>query len=220
MHEPTDRRDPLLDPPTWAPSWLPTIDDARGVRALRWLVGMVLVAGLAACVSEGADAPADPELGAPVDATTTIGADGGGDSLAGRFGTIAATLRTASGELLELCLLHADTAEQRSQGLMQVTDLEGHDGMLFSNDAPSEGPFYMYRTLLPLTIAWWDGEGRFVSRTDMTPCESDDPATCERYPPAGPYRLALEVEQGSPLVEHLAPDATLTVTGGSCTASA
>lgn len=215
--------DPLLDPPPWAPSWLPTVDDARGLRIMRWVVGLVFVAGLAACVSEGADSPADPEVGVDpsstsADAATTTSTPQG--ELAGRFGTIAARLQTAAGELIELCLLHADTVEERSQGLMQVTDLEGHDGMLFSNDAPSEGPFYMYRTLLPLTIAWWDGDGRFVSTTDMVPCESEDPAACERYPPAGPYRLALEVVQGSPLAAHLQDGATLTPTGEACPAPA
>jgi uncharacterized membrane protein (UPF0127 family) len=212
-----DGRDPLLDPPDWAPSWLPTFDDVRGFRALRWIVGAVFVVGLAAWVTEGANSPADPVVGATGDATSTTAAP---DGLAARFGTIGARLQSVTGELFELCLLLADTPEERSQGLMAVTDLEGHDGMLFSNDAPSEGPFYMYRTVLPLTIAWWDGEGGFVSATDMVPCESEDPEACERYPPAAPYRLGLEVVQGDPLAAHFQPGSTLTVTGGSCPAPA
>lgn len=204
-------RDPLLDPPSWAPSWLPTVDDVREMRLARWLIGAVLAAGLVACVSEGANAPADPEVAAPASAVS---------DLAGRFGTVAARLTTAAGEVLELCLLHADTVEERSQGLMRVTDLEGHDGMLFSNDAPSDAPFYMFRTILPLTIAWWDDAGTFVSRADMAPCESKDPADCERYPPAGPYRLGLEVVQGSPVAQRFEPGATLVPTGEACAAPA
>ncbi|MFP5321909.1 MAG: DUF192 domain-containing protein, partial [Acidimicrobiia bacterium] len=122
------------------------------------------------------------------------------------------------GEVLELCLLHADTDEERAQGLMQVTDLEGHDGMLFSVDQPSEGAFYMYRTVTPLTIAWFDPGGAFVSRADMAPCASDDPAACERYPPGGAWTSAIEVVQGDPLAERFEPGATLTVTGGACAA--
>jgi uncharacterized membrane protein (UPF0127 family) len=205
-------RDPLLDPPDWAPSWLPTIDDVRGARLLRWLVTAVFVAGVAACVTEGANSPADPELGAPITAAT--GPAPG--SLAAQFGTVAAQLVALSGEVIELCLLHADTIEERSTGLMQVTDLEGHDGMLFSSEEPTDGSFYMYRTLLPLTISWWDAEGAFVSRTDMVPCESEDPAACERYPAAGPYRFAIEVTQGSPLAERFEPGARLQVGTDAC----
>lgn len=207
--------DPLLDPPSWAPTWLPTIDDVRGARLLRWLVTAVFLAGVAACVTEGADSPADPELGA---ATTDAAPDptGAVGSLAERFGTVAAQLVAVSGEVLQLCLLHADTTEERSSGLMQVTDLEGHDGMLFSTAEPSDGAFYMYRTLLPLTIAWWDGEGAFVSRADMAPCESEDPAGCERYPPAGPYRFAVEVVQGAPLAARFEPGARLQVGTDAC----
>ena len=207
--------DPLLDPPSWAPSWLPTIDDLRGIRVLRWLVTAVFVAGVAACVTEGADSPADPELGAPTSATSAPSAG----SLAEQFGTVAARLVELSGQVVELCLLHADTAEERSRGLMQVTDLDGHDGMLFTMDGPSDGPFYMYRTLLPLTISWWDTDGAFVSRTDMAPCESEDPATCERYPPAAPYRYAVEVTQSAPLAAAFAPGARLEVGTTACPAA-
>lgn len=221
--------DPLLDPPSWAPSWLPTVDDVRGFRVLRWVVYAVLFAGLASCMSRGADSPADPVLG-PESATTatTAPVDGSAapatlptepvdiDELAGVFGTAVARLVSASGDVLELCVLQADTTQERSQGLMQVTDLGAYDGMVFANDAPVEGPFYMYRTLLPLTVAWWDQTGAFVSAADMTPCEATDASTCERYPPAGPYLLALEVPQGSPLAARFAPGASLRLTDQAC----
>lgn len=212
--------DPLLDPPPWAPSWLPTIDDVRGARVLRWLVTAVFLAGVAACVTEGADSPADPELGAAtIDAPTSAPASVPG-SLAAQFGTVAAQLVALSGEVLELCLLHADTVEERSTGLMQVTDLEGHDGMLFSTEEPVEGAFYMYRTVLPLTISWWGGDGAFVSRADMVPCGSEDPAACERYPAGGPYRYAVEVVQGDPLAARFEPGARLQVGTDACAAPA
>lgn len=208
-------RDPLLDPPAWAPSWLPSIDDVRGARLLRWLVTAVFVAGVTAGVTEGADSPADPELGTATTDAPGQAAEPPG-SLAERFGTVAAQLVALSGDVLELCLLHADTIEERSTGLMQVTDLEGHDGMLFSTEEPSDGAFYMYRTLLPLTISWWDGDGAFVSRADMVPCESEDPATCERYPAGGPYRFAIEVVQGAPLASTFEPGARLQVGTDAC----
>lgn len=222
--------DPLLDAPSWAPSWLPTVDDLRGTRMLRWMVGIVFFAGLAACVSRGADSPADPVLGPRPSSTlapsggTSSGADapsGAGDTateLAAIFGTVLGELVSASGELLELCLLRADTAEERSRGLMGVTDLRGHDGMVFVNDTTVASSFYMFDTQLPLTVAWWDETGAFVSATDMDPCESEDPAACPRHPPAGPYRLALEVEQGSSVARAFAPGASLRLTGDACRA--
>ena len=52
----------------------------------------------------------------------------------------------------------------------------------------------MKDTLIPLSIAWFDAEGRFVSATDMAPC-GDEPAAPPTAP-APPYRYALEVPQG------------------------
>jgi len=219
--------DPLLDAPDWAPSWLPTVDDVHRFRVLRWLVGAVFVAGLAACVTEGADSPADPELGAPL-TTTPFGETGddeqtgdgpaGGARLAELFGTVVASLTTVGGEVLELCLLHADEPAERSRGLMGVTSLGDHDGMLFSMDEPTEGSFYMFQTLVPLRIGWWDAQGELVRATDMVPCESEDPAACERYPSGGPYVYAIEVLEGSPLGATFVPGTRLEVTGGSCPA--
>lgn len=207
-----DRGDPLLDRPSWAPRWVPSVDDFRQRRRFRWVLTAVLFAGLAACVAEGADAPADPELGEPAPSTTdsVVG-------LAARFGTVVVELASASGQVLELCLLHADTPAERSQGLMHVTDFEGLDGMLFSNDEPVTNQFFMLDTPTPLTISWWAADGSFVSATDMTPCLDRDAAACERYGAAGPYLHAIEVPRGSLDPEVLAPGTRLSV-GGACSA--
>lgn len=197
-------RDPLLDRPRWLPRWFPTIDDVRAVRWLRRALWVVFVAGLASCVVESADSPADPEL------------EGAVSGLAQEFGTVIVELMTTSGEVLELCLLHADVPEERSQGLMGVTDLERHDGMLFSWDEDVQSNFVMVDTVTPLTISWWEADGTFVSSTDMTPCTEANDAECTRYPAAGPYRYAIEVFQGE--LPEAAPGATIDPSpGGSCT---
>lgn len=210
--EPVD--DPLLDPPSWAPTWLPTIDDGRAFRILRWAAGAVFVAGLAGCVAEGANQPADPVVEADEQGTPVAP----GSSLAARFGAVAARLVDLSGEVVELCLLHADTRPERAQGLMQVQDLEGHDGMLFTVEEPVTGAFYMYRTVLPLSIGWFDADGAFVSRADMAPCGAQDPGACERYPPGGAWSRAIEVVQGSPLAERFVAGTRLEVPGDACPA--
>lgn len=191
--------DPLLDRPSWAPAWL-SVDHVRGMRWFRWALGLVLAAGAAACVVESADRPADPVLEEP-------------SGLAAQFGTILVDVLTASGEALELCLLHAEVPEERSRGLMEVTDLEGHDGMLFSFDTDAQSNFVMIDTVTPLTISWWAADGSFVSSTDMAPCTEENDADCARYPAAGPYRYAIEVFQGDR--PELAEGATIALRPGS-----
>ncbi len=238
--------DPLLDPPRWAPSWLPTIDDVARIRRFRYLVLALLVAGLGACVVRGADSPADPELlpvgevpaedgsTGPVGDGPVVGTgDGGtGDGGTGESGTgeapsddvvglaeavglVRAELVDAAGEVLVLCLLDADQPGERSTGLMGVTDLSGVDGMLFTNEAERDGAFFMFRTLLPLTVGWWDDTGAFVGAADMVPCESDDSGECPRYPAPGPFRYGLEVVLGDPLADRFA-GSTLVRTGAPC----
>lgn len=202
--------DPLLDRPAWAPRWLPSIDDDRQVRVLRWVLGIVFAAGLTACITENADSPADPELGAATPAEAV-------SDLANAFGTIMVEIVTGTGEVLELCLLHADQPAERSRGLMQVTDLDGHDGMLFDNPAPVESQFVMINTVMPLSITWWQDGGAYLAGTDMTPCTEADPAACTRYPPGGPYRHAIEVPRGALADAGIDPSATLRVGQPSCT---
>lgn len=199
--------DPLLDRPSWAPAWFPAADDDVAMRWFRWVVRAVFAAGLMACVTEGANSPADPELGAPLAPS----------ALAAQFGTIMADIITGTGEVLELCLLHADDPTERSRGLMQVDDLEGHDGMLFSNDAPVEAPFIMVDTVMPLTITWWQDGGAFLSHTDMEPCTEADPAACPRYPAGGPYRYAIEVPKGAFGAAGIDAAARLELRGEGCT---
>lgn len=198
--------DPLLRRPDWAPSWVPSIEDDDQVRLLRWVLSAVFAVGLAACVVQSANSPADPYLG-----------EAAPSALAARFGTIVVEITTGAGEILELCLLHADEPEQRSQGLRGVTDLEGFDGMLFSNDAPVETQFVMIDTVMPLSIMWWRDDGSFLAATQMTPCTEADTATCTRYPAGAPYLHAIEVPQGSLATAGIDESSVLHVGDRSCT---
>ena len=109
------------------------------------------------------------------------------------------------------CLLLAQTPEERSRGLMEVTDLAGYPGMLFVFPSDSSGPFWMRNTPTPLSIAFVDDEGAIVSVADMEPCASDAPR-CTNYRADGPYRFAVEVPQGHLADLGLAGDARLVVT--------
>ncbi len=103
-------------------------------------------------------------------------------------------LATIQLDRAELLVAVAETAAQRRQGLMNVSDLLDIDGMLFAFDADTSGGFWMKDTLLPLDIAFFDSDGAFVDGFVMEPCTTDD---CPTYFPDGPYRYALEMVEGS-----------------------
>lgn len=92
----------------------------------------------------------------------------------------------------------ADESAERSRGLMDREQLAEDAGMLFlyATEKPGSSGFWMYNTLIPLDIAFIDGEGRIVSTHTMTPCGSDAPAGCPVTRPGEPYRAALEVNAG------------------------
>lgn len=121
------------------------------------------------------------------------------------------------GEPIVICVMVADTPEQRARGLMEVTDLGGYDGMLFRFEGDSDGGFWMRDTVMPLSIAYLDADGAVVSTADMDPCP--DGTDCPSYAAAGPYRMALEVPQGGldPLGLTDGSSARLEVTDRPCT---
>ena len=91
----------------------------------------------------------------------------------------------------------ADTPAQRERGLMYRSSMPEEAGMLFAyEDTQPGGAFWMYNTLIPLSIAYADAEGRIVSIVEMPPCDSEFASLCPTYPAGAPFRYALEVNQG------------------------
>ena len=86
----------------------------------------------------------------------------------------------------------ADTPDERAHGLMGVTSLPPDDGMAFLFDGPTEETFWMKDTLIPLAIAFVDGE-RIVAIREMVPCTGDP---CPTYDPGAPYTYAVEANGG------------------------
>lgn len=87
----------------------------------------------------------------------------------------------------------ADDDLLRQRGLMERTSLPSGAGMLFVFEEPSDGGFWMKNTLIPLSIAFIDDDGRVLETLDMEPCEADP---CQVYTPGVTYRYALEVNRG------------------------
>ncbi|MGI9179399.1 MAG: DUF192 domain-containing protein [Longimicrobiaceae bacterium] len=113
------------------------------------------------------------------------------------FDTARVQIVTAS-DTLSLRVEVAGTEEQRASGLMERPSLPADAGMLFTYTAeqPGDRGFWMYRTQIPLDIAFLDEEGQILVILAMEPCTSPDPQWCPGYPPGVPYHAALEVNQG------------------------
>jgi uncharacterized membrane protein (UPF0127 family) len=176
------------------------------------------VANGCAFLARGADRPPDPYFADTVTTATGGGSTttlGPGSVMVRRplegFGEVAFRVDGMGAALR--CALLAETPQQLQRGLMHVTDLGGYDGMIFRFATDTTGGFWMKDTPMPLSIAWFDATGRFVSSADMDPCLGQ--TTCPTYPPGGPYRYALEVPQGRLPALGIGPGTTVTI-GGTC----
>jgi len=131
------------------------------------------------------------------------------------FGTTAISVRDAAGDVRSACVLVADTAARRARGLMEVTrpQLRGYGGMLFVFESEQERGFWMRNTPMPLSIAFFAADGRFVSSADMTPC--GDSPDCPRTSSQGRAQYALEMPQGMLPSLGIGTGSVLTI-AGSC----
>ena len=135
----------------------------------RLVLTVALLVGLPACHS-GTAAPASTSPHAPQ----------------------AMTIQTADGPV-QLQVELAITDAEMERGLMGRTSLGPSDGMAFLFDAPTTVSFWMKDTLIPLSIAFWDAQGRIIEIDEMTPCTADP---CPTYGPGVAYRGAVEANKG------------------------
>ena len=185
------------------------LDTEPGLRHLRWVIAALVLLALAVFIGRGGSRPRDPKL---VDQPATAGPGGGRARAIPGFAETALVVTDASGAR-RFCAALAATDAQRAQGLMGRTDLGGYDAMVFRFDQDATVKFYMRNTPLPLSIAWFDSGGRFVSATDMGPCP--DRPGCPEYAAAGPYRTAIEVRKGGLRALGIGHGSSIAV-GGSC----
>jgi uncharacterized membrane protein (UPF0127 family) len=168
---------------------LATLATEHGRKWLWWTLGILLGLGVLAFLAVGANGPDDPSL-----------ADGA-----------RLHVTRATGEESSLCVLVADSPEERARGLMERTDLGGYDGMAFVFPDDTTTGFHMRNTPLPLTVSWFAADGAFVSSADMAPCA--DGADCPTYFAAARYRLAVEVPQDGASRLALGPGSTARLDG-------
>ena len=133
---------------------------------------------LAGCGSSGIGASASPE------AESTAAASGS------ELRTV--TIDSSGGGEVEVRVEIADDLPEQTRGLMKRTALAEDRGMLFVYSDEEVRSFWMKNTLIPLSIAYMDSEGRIVDIQDMKPLDDDPP----NYVSAEPARYALEVNRG------------------------
>lgn len=103
----------------------------------------------------------------------------------------------------------ARTAAQRARGLMERTEVPEGTGMVFLFPGRTSVGFWMKGTLVPLSIAYVDGD-RVVSTAEMTPCEKDP---CPNYPPTASYTWAVEAAAGFFPSHGVGPGTRVTLSG-------
>lgn len=101
-------------------------------------------------------------------------------------------IETSGGKKVEVRAEIADSETEQAKGLMDRTALGENRGMLFV--FPDEQPrsFWMKNTLIPLSIAYMDSDGKIIDIQDMKPLDDDPP----HYDSAEPAQYALEVNKG------------------------
>jgi uncharacterized membrane protein (UPF0127 family) len=129
-------------------------------------------------------------------ALTVIVACGGGS---GGPASVTIVLTDGEGSREELTVELARTAEERSRGLMFRQELPEDRGMLFVYEEDTNAGFWMKDTSIPLSIAFIAADGKILDIQDM------EPLSLELHSPPGPYRYALEVNQGWFREHGLAP---------------
>lgn len=109
------------------------------------------------------------------------------------FDRAEATIVTADGPV-KLDVEVAETEAQRDFGLMLRRSLPADDGMVFLFPRDTDARFWMKDTLIPLSVAFADADGKILKILDMAPCKAEP---CALYDAGAPYRTALETNKGA-----------------------
>ena len=100
------------------------------------------------------------------------------------------------GSTVQLHALFAQTEEQREYGLMNRESLDDDESMVFVFFEETTSGFWMKNTLIPLSVAFFDVDGKILKILDMDPCPPET-VSCPIYTPGVAYMGALEVNQGA-----------------------
>jgi uncharacterized membrane protein (UPF0127 family) len=96
-----------------------------------------------------------------------------------------------------------NTQEARMRGLMMRRSMPTHRGMLFVFEDYARHCMWMKNTLLPLSVAFMDEQGRIINVEEMRPQTEDNHCAVK------PARYALEMNAGWFKKRGLGPGAAL-----------
>ncbi|MEI6092466.1 MAG: DUF192 domain-containing protein [bacterium] len=96
--------------------------------------------------------------------------------------------------LIQLRVAYSKAAQEK--GLMWVTELEENTGMIFVYDDSKPLAFWMKNTLIPLSIAFVETDGRIAKIYDMYPEPKKEETDLTIYPSRTPVRYAIEMPLG------------------------
>ncbi|MAH08007.1 hypothetical protein CMI38_07205 [Candidatus Pacearchaeota archaeon] len=99
-------------------------------------------------------------------------------------------------------LTPAITNEQKSKGLMNITNLPSNQGMIFIYNQEQTLSFWMKNTLIPLDIIFLNQNYKVVDiKHNFQPCPNDNPTyhsdyPCPSYQSKQPAKYAIELNAG------------------------
>ena len=113
------------------------------------------------------------------------------------FDTAVAWMHSDS-DSTRLLIELAESDSQHQFGLMTRPTLDAESGMAFLYDSVQTGEngFWMFRTRVPLDIAFVDSANVIRAILQMEPCESPNPQQCPVYEPKVDYLMAIEANKG------------------------
>ncbi|HET7479874.1 MAG TPA: DUF192 domain-containing protein [Rubrobacteraceae bacterium] len=115
-----------------------------------------------------------------------------GETTGPTSGLRTVTIDASGGEKVKIRVEIADTPAEQEKGLMFRKSLGKDRGMLFVFPDEQVRSFWMKNTLIPLSIAYIDSDGRIIDLQEMKALDDQPP----HYVSAGPARYALEANKG------------------------
>ena len=92
---------------------------------------------------------------------------------------------------------------QREQGLMFREKMGPNEGMVFLFNTPASVCMWMKNTLIPLSVAFIDAEGKIINIEDM------EPQTTESHCAKKPAQFALEMNRGWFKQKNIKPNSVI-----------
>lgn len=164
----------------------------KPAKILLILLSLFLLAG---CGGNSNQNSGNPNNSQPSSSTATANTSGGGSTASASTtsassGLSTLTILASNGKKVGVNVEIATTTAELEKGLMNRTAMGEDHGMLFVFPVEQQLSFWMKDTLIPLSVAFMDSNGRIVDIQDMQPQDLTN------HNSAKPAQYALEVNQG------------------------